>query len=251
MDRVAIVTGASSGIGRAIAHALGAEAISVVLAARREHLLRELASELDSQTLVVPTDMADQLQVRRLVDATVERWGRIDLVIGNAGIWHHASIEATEPSLWEEMIRVDYLANVWLTLAALPHMGSGSHIIFINSLAGFRGVPSEAPYAAAKHALAGFSSVARQELRSRGISVTSVHPGRVDTAPFESLRVPMVQQKQPPEVVAKAVLSAIHRPRPHIYVPAVRGRLYAWFGLLAPRVFDALARPFKLEGELD
>jgi len=253
-SRVIVVTGASSGIGRATALALGRLGARVVLAARREALLGEVAEEVDSvggEAFVVPTDVADDDQIRRLIQSTVDRWDHIDVVIGNAGVWHHTAIEDTPLDLWEEVMRIDYLANVSLTLAALPHMGSGGQFIFINSLEGKRGVPFEGAYASAKHALTGFASVARQEFASRGITVTGVHPGRIDTALIERLDVPSIQRKSPAETVAKAVVSAIRRPRPEVYVPVVRGRLYIWAGALAPGFTDRLLRPFHLEGRVD
>jgi NAD(P)-dependent dehydrogenase (short-subunit alcohol dehydrogenase family) len=252
--RVVILTGASSGIGRATALALGRHGARIALAARREALLHDVTRDVDGvggETLVVPTDVADDDQIRRLVRTTVDRWDHIDVVVGNAGIWHHAAIDDTPLDLWEEIMRIDYLANVSLTLAALPHMGSGGQFIFINSLEGKRGVPFEGAYASAKHALTGFASVARQEFASRGITVTGIHPGRIDTALIERLHVPSVQRKGPSEGVAKAVVSAIRRPRPEVYVPALRGRLYAWVGALAPGLTDRLLRPFHLEGRMD
>jgi NAD(P)-dependent dehydrogenase (short-subunit alcohol dehydrogenase family) len=181
----------------------------------------------------------------------VDRWDHIDVAIGNAGIWTHRTIDDTSLNLWEEIMRTNYLANVSLTLAALPHMNPGSQLIFINSLAGKRGVPQEGAYAAAKHALTGFTGVARQELASRGIAVTGIHPGRIDTPMVDRLDVPSIQRKGPADTVARAVVSAIRRPRPEVYIPAVRGRLYAWFGALAPGLADRILTPFHLEGRMN
>jgi len=252
-ERVIVLTGASSGIGRATALALGRRGARIALAARREPLLQTLADEVfraGGEGLVAPTDVADDHQVRQLVQATIDRWGHIDVVIGNAGIWHHGAIEETGPDLWEKIMRIDYLSNVSLTLAALPFMTHGGHFIFMNSLDGKRGVPAEGAYAAAKHALTGFTGVARQELAERGIAVTGIHAGRVDTAMIERLDVPSVQRKTSAETAAKAVISAIRRPRPEVYVPAVRGRLYVWFSTLTPGFADRLLRPLHLEGRM-
>jgi NAD(P)-dependent dehydrogenase (short-subunit alcohol dehydrogenase family) len=252
--KVVLISGASSGIGRMTALALGRLHARVALASRREELLHDVAREvgdLGGEPLVVPTDVADDDQIRGLVRATIDRWERIDIVIGSAGIWHHSAIEDTSLERWQEVMRIDFLANVSLTLAALPHMGPGGQFIFINSLEGKRGVPFEGAYTSAKHALTGFASVARQEFASRGIAVTGIHPGRIDTALIERLDVPSVQRKGPAGAVASAVVSAIRRPRPEVYVPAVRGRLYAWFGTLAPAFTDRLLAPFHLEGRMD
>jgi len=254
MNRVVVVTGASSGIGRATALAVGRLGARVVLAARREALLGEVADEIEragGETLVVPTDVADHEQISQLVERTVARWDHIDVVVGNAGIWHHIAIAETPMELWEEIMKIDFMANVSLTLAALPHMPAGGQFIFINSLDGKRGVPFEGAYAAAKHALTGFAGVARQEFASRGITVTGIHAGRIDTELIERLDVPVVHRKLPVNAVAGAVVSAIRRPRPEVYVPPVRGRLYAWFSALAPGFADRLLTPFHLEGKMN
>lgn len=253
MNRVVVVTGASSGIGRATAIAVGRLGARVVLAARREPLLTEVARRVENagaEALVVPTDVGDHGQIARLIEQTVDRWDHIDVVVGNAGIWHHTAITDSPMELWEEVMRIDFLANVSLTLAALPHMPRGGQFIFINSLDGKRGVPFEGAYAAAKHALTGFAGVARQEFASRGIAVTGIHAGRIDTDLIERLDVPAIHPKMPAEAVARAVVSAIRRPRPELYVPAARGRLYAWLAAIAPGLADRLLTPFHLEGRM-
>ncbi|NIA24209.1 MAG: SDR family NAD(P)-dependent oxidoreductase [Gammaproteobacteria bacterium] len=250
-DSVVVVTGASSGIGRATALALGAHGANVAVAARREALLTDLAAEIAAsggQALAVPIDVTDRDQVRGLIERTVQRWGRIDVVVANAGIWLKAPVEATTAADWHAVMAVNYFGALNTALEALPFLEQGGQLVFVNSLDGKKGVPLEAAYSAAKHALSGFAGVARQELAARGIAVTSIYPGRVDTAPFEGLRVPKIQKKMPPEKVATAVLSAIRRPRSEVYVPAFSGRVYAWLGTVAPNMSDRLTALFNLQG---
>ncbi len=253
-EAVVVVTGASSGIGRATALALGREGARLALGARRVPLLLTLTEEIEAEggeSFAVPTDVADRTQIRNLMEATVRRWDRIDVVVVNAGIWLQSPISETTEQQWRRVMEIDYFAAVATTLEALPHMGNGGHVIFVNSLEGRKGVPLEGAYAAAKHALAGFAGVARQELASRGILVTSVFPGRVDTPLIERLWVPAVQAKMPADAVAAAVVSAIRRPRREIYLPALSGRVFSWLGLVAPGLSDRAARLLRLQGRMD
>ncbi|NOY55328.1 MAG: SDR family NAD(P)-dependent oxidoreductase [Actinobacteria bacterium] len=252
-DSVVVLTGASSGIGRATALALGTNGANVAVAARRETLLSDLAAEITArggQALAVPVDVTERDQIRDLIERTVQRWGRIDVVVANAGIWQSAAVEATAPTDWQTVMAVNYFGALNTALEALPFLERGAQLVFMNSLDGKKGVPSEAAYAAAKHALSGFAGVARQELASRGIAVTSIFPGRVDTALIDGLRVPAIQRKMPPERVAEAILSAIRRPRPEIYLPAFGGRVYAWLGALAPNLSDRLTALLGLQGRM-
>ncbi len=252
-DSVVIVTGASSGIGRATALALGAQGAHVAVAARRETLLTDLAVEIAArggQAFAVPVDVTDRDQVHGLIERTVQRWGHIDVVVANAGIWQRSPVEETDDRIWHTVMAVDYFGALNTALEALPFLENGGQLIFVNSLDGKKGVPLEAAYAAAKHALSGFADVARQELAGRGIAVTSLYPGRVDTALIERLQVPAIQRKMPPERVAKAILSAIRRPRSEIYLPAFTGRVHSWLGALAPNLSDRLTALLNLQGRM-
>jgi len=252
-DSVVVVTGASSGIGRAAALALGNEGAKVVVAARRETLLTDLAAKIAAsggQAFAVPVDVTDRDQVHRLIERTVRRWGHIDVVVANAGIWQRSPVEETDDRIWHAVMAVNYFGALNTALEALPFLENGGQLIFMNSLDGKKGVPLEAAYAAAKHALSGFADVARQELAGRGVVVTSLYPGRVDTALIDRLQVPAIQRKMPPERVAEAILSAIRRPRSEIYLPAFTGRLHAWLGALAPNLSDRLTALLNLQGRM-
>src|SRR3972149_3566251 len=144
--RVAIVTGASSGIGRATALALAREGVPVALAARREDRLRELAAEIEAaggEALVVPTDVSRRTDVERLVQAALERFGRLDIMVNNAGYGHYAAVEEVDEAEARRLFDVNFFGTLSGIQAALPVMrrqGSG-HVINVASVVGRRAVP--------------------------------------------------------------------------------------------------------------
>ena len=251
-ERVAIITGASSGIGWATALAFAREGSHVVLAARREPELSDLAREIESfggRALVVPTDVSDPAQIDQLVSKTLAEWGQIDIVVANAGQYIRAPfVEVTAGDL-ERSLEVNYFGSVNLVLAALPHMleRRSGHIVLMVSLDGKISLPLDAPYVSAKHALVGFGGVARQELRPHGISVSTILPGRVDTAFVDGIRFHPISKPVRPEKVAKAVVRAVTRNKPEVVVPPFI-KLLVWSNTLSPRLSDWGTRFFKLEG---
>jgi NAD(P)-dependent dehydrogenase (short-subunit alcohol dehydrogenase family) len=251
-DSVAIVTGASRGIGRATSLALGGEGARVVLAARTGGLLEELADRIrgsGGEAIAVPTDVSENAEVEHLLDRTLERWGPPDILVASAGVYLRRPIVELAPEDLERSLSVNFYGAVRPILASLPHMlvrGRG-HILLLNSIDGLKAIPPDAPYATAKFALAGFTEILRQELRGSGVDVTSIFPGRVDTAMIEWLQVPWVSRKLPPEAVARSVLDAIRRPRAEVVLPA-SGRLFAMADALSPRLGDWIVRRFRLQG---
>ena len=251
-DRVAIVTGASSGIGKATALALAREGAHVALAARREHLLQALAREVEAlgrEALPVPTDVTKREQVKALVERTLERWGRVDILVANAGVYVRSPIRDLNVEDLEFSMAVNFYGSVYPVLEVLPHMekqGQG-HIVLVTSMDAKKGIPPDTPYVAAKFALAGFGDVLRQELHGTGIGVTVVFPGRVDTPLIENLKVPWISAKIPPEKVARAIIKGIRRRAPEIIVPW-QARLLLYAHVLSPRLADWGVRFFHLEG---
>jgi short-subunit dehydrogenase len=189
VTRVVVITGASDGIGAGIARRLAAReqgAVGLVLAARDRERLAAVAQEcerLGAQALAVPTDVSDQQQCRRLVDAAIQRFGRIDVLVNNAGRSAHALFEDVPDLGWyEELMRVNLWGSVWCTQAALPHLkASRGQIVAVSSLAGLIGVPGRTAYSASKFAMTGFFEALRAELKGAGVSVTIAYPGVVDT----------------------------------------------------------------------
>ncbi|MES2148876.1 MAG: SDR family oxidoreductase [Pseudomonadota bacterium] len=184
--KVIIITGASDGIGAEMARQLAAPEVALVLAARNETLLEGVAgvcTALGAQALVVPTDVSDQAQCKRLVAAAVARFGRIDALINNAGRSAHALFEEVEDLGWyEELMRINLWGSVWCTHAALPHLKAArGSIVAVSSLAGLVGVPGRTAYGASKFAMTGFFEALRAELKGSGVSVTTAYPGVVAT----------------------------------------------------------------------
>jgi short-subunit dehydrogenase len=247
--RVVVVTGASSGIGAATAVACGRAAMRVVLAARRRERLAAVAAAVEGaggEARVVPTDVADEAAVHALVDGTVSAWGRLDVLVNNAGVGILATVEQTAGAEFERLVRVNYLGAVHAVLAALPHMrrqGSG-HVVSVASVIGKRASPFRAAYVASKFALVGFSEALRMELRGSGIDVTCVCPIGTATE-FHDVEVNRLGVSgrggpiQSPEHVARAIVRALRRPRAevHPYPPA---RLLFLASSLAPALVDRL-----------
>jgi short-subunit dehydrogenase len=187
--KVIVITGASDGIGaemaRQLAQALGSE-VALVLAARNAEMLADVAGQceaLGAQALSVPTDVTVQEQCNRLVSAAVDRFGRIDGLVNNAGRSAHALFEEVADLGWyEELMRINLWGSVWCTHAALPHLkASKGSIVAVSSIVGLVGVPGRTAYAATKFAMTGFFETLRMELKGAGVSVTTAYPGVVAT----------------------------------------------------------------------
>ncbi|ACO47998.1 SDR family oxidoreductase [Deinococcus deserti] len=184
--KVAVVTGASSGIGAATALALAAQGASVVLVARREDRLQDLARQVQSSgghAEVVVADLADEAQARLTVERAVSAFGRVDILVNNAGLMLLGPVTGADTTDWRRMIDVNLLGLMYTTHAALPHMRTqgGGHIVNISSVSGRGASPTSAGYSASKWGVGGFSEGLRQEVRLDRIRVTVIEPGVVAT----------------------------------------------------------------------
>jgi NAD(P)-dependent dehydrogenase (short-subunit alcohol dehydrogenase family) len=252
LDKVVIVTGASSGIGRATALELAKQGALVVLAARRRDILLQIAGQIKSQgknAIVMQTDVTRNDEVQHMVAEVIDRWGRIDILISNAGKYIRGPIVDLEPADLQQSLDINFFGGVHCIKAVLPHMlkqGSG-HIVCVTSMDGKIGLPTDAPYVSAKFALTGFCEVLRQEVRAKGIFVTNVLPGRVDTPMIGHLQFPWISHKISAETVALATLDSIRRRKPIAIVPPLAKLLY-YINVFSPSLSDQLARYFRLEG---
>jgi NADP-dependent 3-hydroxy acid dehydrogenase YdfG len=220
--RVAVVTGASSGIGGATARLLAKEGCNVVLAARREDRLIALAAELGEGTLVAPTDVSDPAACAALVARTLERFGSLDILINNAGLGLYGSIAEGDPEDWRKMFDVNVLGVLYTTRAAVRQMlrqGAGD-VLFVSSLAGRRVPRADGTvYAATKHAVNAIAEGLRMDVHEKGIRVLNVEPGLVRTE-FPESSHPSAQEyyaekEYTPleaEDVARAVVYALVQP---------------------------------------
>ena len=224
--KVVVITGASSGLGEATARLLSAQDASVVLGARRIDRLRVLADELSrrgGKALAVPTDVIQCDQVKRLVDTAAQTYGRIDVMINNAGLMPQALLERLKIDEWNRMIDVNIKGVLYGIAAALPHMKQqkAGHFINVSSVAGHRVGPGFAVYAATKYAVRALSEGLRQEVKPYNIRTTVISPGAVatelpntvtDPQAAERIRKFYAEVAIPAESFARAVGFAMSQP---------------------------------------
>jgi NADP-dependent 3-hydroxy acid dehydrogenase YdfG len=185
--KVAVVTGASSGIGEATAEALAAEGANVVVAARREERLHELVGRIEGssgRTLVIPCDVTDEEQAHELVRRAVDEFGRLDILVNNAGVMLLSTVSKGLSDQWRRMFEVNVLGLLYTTEAAIEvfKRQQSGHIVNVSSLAGRKVTrDSSGVYAGTKHAVNAISEGLRQELLEENVRVTIVEPGAVET----------------------------------------------------------------------
>jgi short-subunit dehydrogenase len=220
-DQVVVITGASQGVGRETALQLAMHGASMVLAARNEEALAELAAQVErlgGQAEVVITDVADSEQVDRLAQRAVERFGRIDTWVNNAAVSVYATVEQLEPEEMERLLSVNLLGQMYGAKAAIRHMkpsGEGT-IINIGSALSERAIPLQSAYVASKHGVRGFTEALRLELmhENAGIEVVLILPSSINTPLFNFARSKLGVQPMPvppvyePRVVAEAICYA-------------------------------------------
>ena len=195
--KVVVITGASSGLGEAAARLLAAQGAEVVLGARRVDRLEALAREINDQgrrALALATDVVDPKQVQRLVDTAVERFGRVDVIINNAGLMPQSPLDRLRIDEWDRMIDVNIKGVLYGIAAALPHMKrqKSGHIVNVSSVAGHKVRAGGAVYSATKHAVRVISEGLRQEVKPYNIRTTIISPGAVETELPNSVSEPDV-----------------------------------------------------------
>jgi short-subunit dehydrogenase len=232
-----IVTGASSGIGAQLARDLAARGMRVALLARRVDRLETLAAEIrraGGDAVAVPCDVSERASVEGAVRTAVDRLGRLDLLVNNAGYGRHVLFKDHDVADVERMMRTNYLGTVWATKAALPALRARGRgwIVNVSSVAGRLGQPDEAAYSATKFAVAGLSEALGYELAPLGIHVMTVYPALVRTEMFTRdviARMPARALRtfiEPPEF-SRQVLRALERGRWEVTVPRYVGVAYA------------------------
>jgi NADP-dependent 3-hydroxy acid dehydrogenase YdfG len=224
--KVVVITGASSGMGEATAGYLADRGAVVVLGARRADRLNTLVDEITKRggrALALATDVTAAAQVQRLVDAAVERFGRVDVLLNNAGLMPHSPLERRRLDDWERTIDVNLKGVLYGIAAALPHMQrqKGGHIINVSSVAGHTVRPGGAVYSATKTAVRVISEGLRQEVKPWNIRTTIISPGAVATELPQSVTEPDIalgisqfyeQYAIPASSFARAVAFAIEQP---------------------------------------
>ena len=252
-QQVIVVTGASSGLGRAIARLAGERGAKVVVTARNEEALANCAGEIEragSEALVVPADCTEQDQVERVVAQAVEHFGRIDTYVANAIVTVYAEAERLLPEELRRVIDVNFFGVVYGYWASLPHLReSKGTFVHVSSALAYRGIPLQAAYCSSKAGLRAFFESARVEEQKAGtgVAISLVLPGAINTPQFDRDRQKIGYQPQPvppiyqPELYAEATLHCAERPIRELPVSWGAQKLL-WGQKLAPRAGDWVLR---------
>ncbi len=246
----AIVTGASSGIGRALAIELARQGGKVVCMARREDRLQSLAKEVESMggtVVCIAGDVTDAAARAKCLESAQSKFGGLDILVNNAGVGAIGPFASSDPQRVRRLMEVNFFALVEMTRSALPMLQQGRRPIIVNvsSILGRRGVPHNSEYAASKFAVHGFSESIRAEFASAGIGVLVVSPGTTDTEFFDRVLESKGGPKWPEhkavtaEMVARATVRAIRRGS-HEITPYLWGRVLVLMNRISPWFVDQL-----------
>jgi NADP-dependent 3-hydroxy acid dehydrogenase YdfG len=259
---VVAITGASAGIGRECAIAFAREGARLAVCARRLDRLEALAEvvrAMAAEILITEVDVAEERSVQRFVDGAVERFGRLDVLVNNAGYGVRGRVEEVPAEAYERLMRVNYLGTVYGCRAAVPIFRRQGHGIIINvsSIVGHRSLPGGAAYAATKAAQISLTESLRVELSGTGVQACSVHPIGTETE-FSDVAARAsggktagaIGPQQSAADVARAIVRCAKRPRPEVY-PFPLSRALVWLNALAPGVQDWVwARAAKRAGRI-
>lgn len=224
--KVVVITGASSGLGEATARMLSSMGATVVLAARRKDRIDSLAADLrnnNGKALAIETDVTDVNQVKNLVDTAIKEFGRIDVMLNNAGLMPQSLLEQLRIENWDKMIDVNIKGVLYGIAAALPYMKEqkSGHIINVSSVAGHRVGPGSAVYSATKFAVRALTEGLRQEVKPYNLRTTIISPGAVatelpasvtDPATAKSMQEYYEKNAIPADSFARAVVYAVSQP---------------------------------------
>ena len=256
--QVVLITGASSGIGAELARQFAADGARVALAARDGTRLESVASEcraLGAEALVVVGDVGVEASCADIVDRTVAHYGQLDVLVNNAGMGSSGRFEdVTDLTIFDTLMRVNYLGSVWCTAHALPHLKrSKGRLVAISSLTGLTGVPKRTAYAATKHAMAGFFDSLRIELDGTGVTVTMIYPGCVfseinqralspDGTPFGDRGYTRRKgETMETDQCGRLILAAVAN-RNRDLVMTWRGKIGRMLKLMSPALVDRIAK---------
>ena len=252
--RVAAITGASSGIGLACAKHLAREGVAVVLGARRVSLLEATADQIRAaggRAAIVQMDVTREIDVQALVGMATREFGRLDVMICNAGFGYYGPIDETPSDVMHRMMDVNYMGTFYGAKAALPvfRKQNSGHLIFMSSIVGRRGIPMMGGYTATKAAQAGLAESLRAEFAGSPIHVTSVYPVSTPTEFIDAMardfghRISGLGPKQSVDEVARAIVACIRRPSPEVY-PKPISRGLTVLNALAPGFTDWFVRKY-------
>lgn len=254
-NQVVWITGASSGIGAALAEAFGREGAKLVLSARRRAELDQVAAKCAGEPFVLPLDLAQSDTFPTAVAAVLERFPRIDVLVHNGGISQRALVQDTQLDVDRRIMEVNYFGTVALTKAVLPAMSQAKsgQIVVVSSVMGKIGTPQRSAYAASKHALHGFFDCLRAEVSDNGLAVTLVCPGYIrteisknaltgDGTPTNTIGE-NIAAGYPADRTAQQIIKAVHERKSEVYVGALgKERLALLLKRLTPGLLESILR---------
>ena len=252
-NKVVIITGASSGIGEALVRNYAAQGAKVVLAARNIEKLLVLSEEIqtyENQLLCIKTDVSKEGDCLKLIEGAIDKFGRIDIMINNAGISMRALFEETELSVIRKLMDVNFWGTVYCTKFALPFLlKSKGSVVAVSSIAGYKGLPGRTGYSSSKFAIHGFLEVLRIENMKKGLHVLTACPGfTASNIRNTALAADGSQQGESPrdegkmmtaEKVAEHIVNAITKRKPRLTL-TFQGKLTVWLNKFFPRLVDKL-----------
>jgi short-subunit dehydrogenase len=252
--RVVAITGASAGIGQACAEQLVAEGASVALLARRADRLNTLVADLTSRgghAIAVPGDVTREDDVRTLVVRAVEAFGRLDVMIANAGFGYHGTLQETPADVMRRLLDVNFMGTFHAARAALDVFvpQKHGHVLAVSSIVGRRGIAGSSAYSATKAAQLGFMEALRADLVGTGIHASIVFPVSTDTEFHDALardyhlHVQGLGPRQSAAVVARAIVNCVVSPRAEVY-PFRKAKLLAVLSVIAPKTNDGFVQRF-------
>jgi hypothetical protein len=249
-----LVTGASAGIGCETALEFARRGANVAIVARREDRLRALAERIRRigvEAHVIVADVGQSADVSRMVDATIERFGRIDVLVNNAGFGFSGTLEETDEAMMRELMDVNYFGAFNATRAVLPHMRArrSGHIVNVASVVGKFAFPYHGAYSATKFAMIGMTDSLRGELHGSGVTATVVLPGSTRTEFFDAQRTKdghvsaPTGPQQDADVVARAIVRSAERPTPEVNMVRMFRVAYGLHGFF-PALRDIAGKEF-------
>jgi len=253
-NSVVIITGASSGIGMACAYAFFNEGAKLVLAARSEEIIKELADKFNAngtiRAIAVKTDVAVKNDCKHLIVKAIETFGRIDILINNAGVSMRANFLDVKLDVIRKLMDINFWGTVYCTKYAYPFIiANKGSIVGVSSVAGIHGMPCRTGYSASKHAMQGFLDTIRIETMKKGIQVLIVIPGFISTNVRKTALVAdgSAQGESPrdeskmmsPEELAKRIVKSIKNNKSYL-VPSYEGKYTPIFSILFPRLVDKI-----------